>query len=479
VSGNTAAPGCSGVQSGDLVQLLSQRVVGQPAALNHIVPYIHMYQARLSPPDRPAGVFLLLGPTGTGKTRTVEALAEILHGSPRHLLKIDCAEYQSDHEVAKLIGAPPGYIGHRETKPLLTQEHLLAVVSPHCDLALVLFDEIEKAAPSFTALLLGVLDRATLRLGDNTPVNFEKSLVFLTSNLGARQMLTAVGPGMGFQGVNRRSAEAVADRLQTVGLEAVRRRFSPEFVNRIDVVITYQPLDADALGAILDHHIAELQQHVQTRLGERSFEVSVTPAARQLLLDRGTSERYGARELKRTIHRMLTQPLAALVAGGDVVPGGVVRVDVAEGGGMLTLEPRDSGHGQQVGPAEPPRPWVLALDENAHLLKWLEHALAGIGVALSTAATAERAREIVARQRPDLVIVDLVLPDGDGLSVALELLRLHPRLQIVVTTGTELSGDESALCERQGFPVLRKPYLPEEIVNLVRARLLRASAAGG
>ena len=144
---------------------------------------------------------------------------------------------------------------------------------------------------------------------------------------------------------------------------------------------------------------------------------------------------------------------------------------------MLTLEPRDSG--QQVGPAEPPRPWVLALDENAHLLKWLEHALAGIGVALSTAATAERAREIVARQRPDLVIVDLVLPDGDGLSVALELLRLHPRPQIVVTTGTELSADESALCERQGFPVLRKPYLPEEIVNLVRARLLRASAAGG
>ena len=141
-------------RTGNLAELLSRKVVGQADALRRIVPYIQMYQTRLNAPDRPAGVFLLLGPSGTGKTRTVEALAEILHGSAAHLLKIDCAEYQSDHEVAKLIGAPPGYIGHRETKPLLTQERLLAAVSPHCDLALVLFDEIEKAAPAFSALLL-------------------------------------------------------------------------------------------------------------------------------------------------------------------------------------------------------------------------------------------------------------------------------------------------------------------------------------
>src|SRR5512135_2854960 len=176
-----------------LIDRLSHRVVGQAGALSRIVPYLQMYQTHLSPPDRPAGVFLLLGPSGTGKTRTVEALAEILHGSPKHLLKIDCAEFQSDHEVAKLIGAPPGYIGHRESKPLLTQERLLAAASPKCDLALVLFDEIEKAAPALTSLLLGILDRATMRLGDNTPVSFEKTLIFLTSNLGAREMLAAVG----------------------------------------------------------------------------------------------------------------------------------------------------------------------------------------------------------------------------------------------------------------------------------------------
>ncbi|HEX6656853.1 MAG TPA: AAA family ATPase, partial [Ilumatobacter sp.] len=151
-----------------LVELLRRKIVGQPTALQYIVPYVQMYQAGLAPPDRPAGIFLLLGPTGTGKTRTVEALAEVLHGSAKAVLKVDCGEFQSDHEVAKLIGAPPGYLGHRETKPMLTQERLAAVTSSGCDLSLVLFDEIEKAAPTLTVLLLGILDKGTLNLGDNT-----------------------------------------------------------------------------------------------------------------------------------------------------------------------------------------------------------------------------------------------------------------------------------------------------------------------
>ena len=161
-----------------------------------------------------------------------------------------------------------------------------------------------------------MLDRATLRLGDNSTVNFEKTLIFLTSNLGARGMLKVVRPDIGFQGIERRTASSIADRLRSVGVEAVRRRFSPEFVNRIDVVITYHPLDADALTAILDQQIEELQHHVNTRLGHRSFDIAVTAAARQFVLDLGTSEEYGARELKRTIHRLLTQPIAALVAMG-------------------------------------------------------------------------------------------------------------------------------------------------------------------
>src|SRR5271157_388207 len=183
----------------DLTAVLSQKVVGKPAATRVIVPYIQMFQAGLAPEGRPVGVFLLLGPTGTGKTKTVEALAEVLHGSEKNVLKIDCGEYQMEHEVAKLIGAPPGYLGHRETQPMLTQQKLNAVTSDKSTLAIILFDEIEKAAPSMVRLLLGILDRANLRLGDNTSVNFENSLIFLTSNLGAREMMKELHPEFGFQ----------------------------------------------------------------------------------------------------------------------------------------------------------------------------------------------------------------------------------------------------------------------------------------
>src|SRR5881227_854372 len=217
-------PGRSGAS--DLLRELNLRVVGQSQALAEIVPYVQMHQAGLSPDGRPAGVFLLLGPTGTGKTRTVEALADALHGSEKHLLKVDCGEFQMEHEVAKLIGAPPGYLGHRETPPMLTQQKLTSVTSEKCGLSLVLFDEIEKAAPSMTRLLLGVLDKGVLRLGDNSTVNFEKSLVFLTSNLGAREMMREINPDFGFQAVKGTERSDLANKLQNIALVAVRKRFS-------------------------------------------------------------------------------------------------------------------------------------------------------------------------------------------------------------------------------------------------------------
>src|ERR1700681_854352 len=191
--------------SNQLAAAFSQKLVGQPAAINAIVPYIQMYQAGLCPEGRPIGVLMLLGPTGTGKTRTVEALAEVLHGSSKKMLKVDCGEFQMEHEVAKLIGAPPGYLGHRETQPLLTQQKLNSVSSEANDIAILLFDEIEKAASSMTRLLLGVLDKATLRLGDNTSVNFEKTLIFMTSNLGARTMAKQLRPDFGFSTIVPRS----------------------------------------------------------------------------------------------------------------------------------------------------------------------------------------------------------------------------------------------------------------------------------
>jgi ATP-dependent Clp protease ATP-binding subunit ClpA len=320
--------------AGDLLEELTERVVGQPQALTQIVPYVKMHQAGLSPEGRPAGVFLLLGPTGTGKTRTVEALADVLHGREKHMLKVDCGEFQMEHEVAKLIGAPPGYLGHRETPPMLTQQKLGSVTSESCDLALVLFDEIEKAAPSMTRLLMGVLDKALLRLGDNSTVNFERTLIFLTSNLGAREMRDHIRPGFGFQ-----AAKAIGEvnKLHQIGLGAVRRHFAPEFVNRIDTIVTYRPLSVEALADIVDLQIAALELHIENRLGERAFELDVSAGARRFLFDRGTSSEYGARELKRTILRELTQPLAAMVANGEVSAEAVVRVDHVKGL-ALTIE---------------------------------------------------------------------------------------------------------------------------------------------
>jgi ATP-dependent Clp protease ATP-binding subunit ClpA len=315
---------------------LSGKIIGQPHAMRSIVPYVRMYEAGLNPEGRPAGVFLLLGPTGTGKTRTVEALAEVLHGSRRNHLRVDCGEYQMDHEVAKLIGAPPGYLGHRETHPLLTQARLAAVTSQESSLSIVLFDEIEKAAPSLTRLLLGVLDKATLRLGDNNVVNFERCLIFLTSNVGARGMQEALSPGMGFSPVSSDNGSDGA-RLESIALRAARRNFSPEFLNRIDSVITYQPLSEAALQEILDIQLRELQQHIDMRLGVRGFRVEVTPKGRRYLISQGASAEYGAREIRRALHRHVTQPIATMLADGRVRAGGRVRVDHAAGAPDLHL----------------------------------------------------------------------------------------------------------------------------------------------
>lgn len=310
----------------NLYHQLSQRLIGQPEAVEAIVPYVQIYQAGLAPAGRPAGVFLLLGPTGTGKTKTVEALAEVLHGSEKAMLKIDCGEFQLEHEVAKLIGAPPGYLGHRETQPMLTQSKLNLASSERCSLSLVLFDEIEKAAPSLTRLLLGVLDKAILRLGDNSTVNFERSLIFLTSNLGSSAMLKELNPLFGFEAAVPRNLESVHGKLGNIGVHAARRKFSPEFLNRIDRIITYRPLDQQALSEILDHHIEEFRRHVAVRLGPRSFDVDVPEETRRVILQKGASLEYGARELKRTLHRHLVQPLAALISEGGIPPGSCVRL---------------------------------------------------------------------------------------------------------------------------------------------------------
>ncbi|MBM3774277.1 MAG: response regulator [Acidobacteria bacterium] len=456
----------------DLAAALSQKVVGQPAATNVIVPYIRMFQAGLSPEGRPVGVFLLLGPTGTGKTKTVEALAEILHGSEKNVLKVDCGEFQMEHEVAKLIGAPPGYLGHRETQPMLTQQRLNAVTSDRSNLSLVLFDEIEKAAPSMTRLLLGILDKGLLRLGDNSVVNFEKSLVFLTSNLGAREMLCEINPEFGFQSVTTRDPADLTGKLQSIAMVSVRKRFSPEFINRIDSVITYQPLSGESLAAILDHQIADLQNHVNTRLGARCFTIEVPYDSRQFLLKKGTSPEYGARELNRTIHRNLTQPLATLVATNQVNPGARVRVDLNPAGDGLLIRSVDEG---EVAPAT--HPTVLIVDDNRDLLHFLERLMADAGWKLITAESAEEAERLMAEHKPNAALLDYMLPDGDGVELGVKFVESSPNMLVIVMTGTVLPTEEETICEERDFPVLRKPFLASDVMSQIRGRLAPVSGA--
>jgi ATP-dependent Clp protease ATP-binding subunit ClpA/CheY-like chemotaxis protein len=459
----------------DLTSILLSKVVGQPNVINVIVPYIEMFQAGLAPENRPVGVFLLLGPTGTGKTRTVEAIAEAIHGSSRNVLKMDCGEFQMEHEVAKLIGAPPGYLGHRETQPMLSQQKLTSVTSDRSALSLVLFDEIEKAAPSLTRLLLGVLDRGVLRLGDNSVVNFEKSLVFLTSNLGAKEMMREINPDFGFASAagGGGTREDLTDKLQGIAVGAVRRKFSPEFINRIDHVITYRPLDAESFAAITDHEITGLQNHVNTRLANRCFTIEVPFETRQWLIEHGTSSEYGARELKRTIHKHLTQPLATLVAKNQIEAGSRVRVEIDKGRESLNL--RATANGEEPAPSHPT---VLLVDDNRDLLQFLERLMAESGWELITAETASEARKLIAKRRPNAALLDYMLPDGNGVELAQQLKLTVPHLQVIMMTGSMLAPEEEAICEEHDFPVLRKPFLAADVMNQIRSRLATRAVGG-
>jgi ATP-dependent Clp protease ATP-binding subunit ClpA len=335
LSGRTRRP-ITSERKDQLTEQLNELLIGQSDAIEKIVPFVQMHQASLSPEGRPIGVVLLLGPTGTGKTRTVEALAEILHGSSKNILRVDCGEFQMEHEVAKLIGAPPGYLGHRETQAMLNQQKLNSVASEQSDVSIVLFDEIEKAAPSLTRLLLGILDKATLRLGDNTTVNFEKSLIFLTSNLGAKALQRVNKPDFGFEAMVPTQAEEPA-RAGQIGMQAVRQKFAPEFVNRIDSVITYKALTRDACELILDQIFVGFTKLILKRLGCQGFRLQCTVAGRSLLLDHGTSLEFGARELKRTVQRNFIQPVAALVSQGQIPPGSTVILDAKNGEFNLLL----------------------------------------------------------------------------------------------------------------------------------------------
>lgn len=320
------------------MRALEHRVVGQTAALERIVDSYEMLQAGLHSHQRPVANFLFLGPTGSGKTHVVEALAETLFPQTRALVKVDCAEFQHSHEIAKLIGSPPGYLGHRETHPVLTQEALDQCHTPELALSLVLFDEIEKASDALWQLLLGILDKATLTLGDNRRVNFSRAMIFLTSNIGAGEMEHLLRPGFGF--VPDVCILPPAERLELVAVAAARRKFSPEFFNRLDHVVVFHPLSSAQLENVLDLEL----DAVRARLAaahRRAPAFACSRRARARLLSLGFDARYGARHLKRAIERELVHPLARLVATRQVTAEDSILVD-AEPGHEALLFSRDA-----------------------------------------------------------------------------------------------------------------------------------------
>ena len=203
----TLDPNKTGRDADRLLTDLRRLIVGQDEAVHQIVNTYQMHLTGMLPSGRPIGNFLFLGPTGSGKTRAVEATAECLLGNPRGIVKIDCAEFQHSHEIAKLVGSPPGYLGHKETHPLLSQEAINQHHTQTTKISFVLFDEIEKASDSLWNLLLGVLDKATLSLGDNRKVNFSQAMIFMTSNLGATEMSSLIAPRLGFAAGNGGAAQ--------------------------------------------------------------------------------------------------------------------------------------------------------------------------------------------------------------------------------------------------------------------------------
>jgi ATP-dependent Clp protease ATP-binding subunit ClpB len=346
-------PTKTGKQAQDLENQLHHFVVGQEEAIHQIVRAYQTHVAGLSPIGRPIGNFLFLGPTGSGKTRIVEATAESLLKNSRAVIKIDCAEFQHSHEIAKLIGSPPGYLGHRETHALLSQEALNQHHTDTTKLSFVLFDEIEKASDALWNLLLGILDKATLTLGDNRKVDFSAAMVFLTSNLGAAEMSSLASPRLGFHvpsfdgpGCNGK----LSSRISRTGVEAACRKFTPEFINRLDKIVVFRSLGKEELRKIVDIELEMVQQRIQTAAASKPFLVTVTDSAKEFLLLEGTDFRYGARHLKRAIERLLVQPLSNLMASGQIHRGDCIRVSHEDGSAAL-LFGRERGAVQEWGMA--------------------------------------------------------------------------------------------------------------------------------
>jgi ATP-dependent Clp protease ATP-binding subunit ClpA len=342
---------------------LRAKIVGQEEGVQALVDLYQVFCAGLNSPGRPVGNLLFLGPTGSGKTRIVEAAAEILFQDARAVIKVDCAEFQHSHEIAKLIGSPPGYLGHRETHPLITQEELSKSHTDKLKLSFLLFDEIEKASDALWQLLLGMLDKATLTLGDNRRVDLSQTVIFLTSNLGGGEITELMNGGMGFVQPKDLPASGLDQKVERTAVEAARRKFSPEFMNRLDKVVCFHPLKREQLQEVLDIELGQVQQRVlETAKGQFLFRV--TGPGKEFLLQEGTDQRYGARHLKRAIERHVVYPLANLLATEQIHLGDLVCIDWDRDQDRLTFVREGENLAMPARRLEPAAPARLAKAHN-------------------------------------------------------------------------------------------------------------------
>jgi ATP-dependent Clp protease ATP-binding subunit ClpB len=286
---------------------LHQRVVGQDEAISAVSNAIRRARAGLQDPNRPLGSFIFLGPTGVGKTELARALAEFMFDTDQAVIRIDMSEYMEKHSVSRLIGAPPGYIGHEEGGQLTEAVRR----RPY---SVVLFDEIEKAHPEVFNALLQVLDDGRLTDSQGRQVDFKNTVIIMTSNLGSSSIV----------GLSQSDRDAMRERV----MEAVRQHFRPEFLNRIDEIVIFEPLTREQTGTIVDIQL----QRVSDRLKDRNIELRVTPAARDWLATRGYDPVYGARPLKRLIQREVLDTLAMKLLNGDLHDGEVVTISASDAG---------------------------------------------------------------------------------------------------------------------------------------------------
>lgn len=377
----TLDPTRTGRDAEGLDASLHRLVVGQPEAIEQIVNIYQMHLTGMNPPGRPIGNFLFLGPTGTGKTRIVEATAETLVNNPRAVIKIDCAEFQHSHEIAKLIGSPPGYLGHRETHPLLSQETINQHHTERVKISFILFDEIEKASDSLWNLLLGILDKGVLTLGDNRKVDFSRAMIFMTSNLGANEMSSILSPKLGFGLASSTDAvkpvaldDKTASKINRSGIEAARKKFTPEFMNRLDKVVVFHPLGELEMRKILDIELQAVQQRIFTSSAERAFVFHTTAEAKDFILGEGVDTKYGARHLKRAIERMIVQPLSNLIATDQIRPGDLIQIGFSvQDGPKITFQRQAEGmspiamaqYGQAAVASPPAAATASAIYENS------------------------------------------------------------------------------------------------------------------